>query len=104
MAGGDAQIICICQIIPMLFLVRYFCKVEAKVCAVAGFVFLVMLCYFGFMPVPAPPSVAGKLAPIWVLLHSVLVLLFASMLITAKSEKIYEEQPATKQMRGAGVG
>jgi hypothetical protein len=103
-AGGDAQTICICQSIPMLFLVRYFCKVDSKVCAVAGFVFLVMMCYLGFMPVPPPPSVAVKLAPIFVLLYSVMALLVASMFVTGKAEKMYEEQPATKQMLSAGVG
>jgi hypothetical protein len=105
-AGGDAQTICMCQIIPMLFLVRYFCKVGEKVCAVAGFVFLMMLCYFGFAPVPAPPSIAGTLAPVWVLFHSVLVLLFASMLVTGKTEKMYEDQPggSAKRMMSVGVG
>jgi len=103
-AGGDAQTICICQSIPMLCLVSYFCKVGEKVCAVAGFVFLMMMCYFGFVPMPAPPSIAGTLAPIWVLFHSVLVLLFASMLVAGKTEKIYEDQPQTKQMMSAGVG
>jgi hypothetical protein len=103
-AGGDAQIICICQIIPMLFLVCYFCKVDSKVCAVSGFVFLVMLCYFGFMAVPAPPFVAGKLAPIWVLLHGVMLLLIASIFVTGKAEKMYKDQPAAKQMLSAGVG
>jgi len=103
-AGGDAQTICICQTIPMLFLVFYFCKVDAKVCAVAGFVFLMMLCYFGFVPMPASPSIPGTLAPIWALFHSVMVLLFASMLVAGKTEKIYEDQPQTKQMMSAGVG
>jgi len=105
-AGGDAQTICICQIIPMLFLVRYFCKVDEKVCAVAGFVFLMMLCYFGFVPVPAPPSIEGKLAPIWVLFNSVMLLLIASMLVTGKTEKMYEDQPggSAKRMMSVGAG
>merc|ERR1712078_296799 len=90
----------------MLFMVFYFCKVDAKVCAVAGFVFLMMLCYFGFVPVPAPPSIEGKLAPIWVLFNSVMLLLIASMLVTGKTEKMYEDQPggSAKRMMSVGVG
>jgi len=105
-AGGDAQTICICQTIPMLFLVFYFCKVDAKVCAVAGFVFLMMLCYFGFVPVPAPLSIEGKLAPIWLLFNSIMLLLVASMLVTGKTEKMYEDQPSgsAKRMMSVGAG
>merc|ERR1719265_2484304 len=63
-----------------------------------------MLCYFGFVPAPAPPSVAAKLAPIWVLLHGVMVLLVASMFVRGKAEKMYEDQPLTKQFLSAGAG
>jgi hypothetical protein len=103
-AGGDAQTICICQIVVVLFLVRYFCKVDAKVCAVAGFVFLVMLCYFGFMPLPAPPSIAGELATIWVLFHFVLTVSVGIMFIAGKAGKLYEDQPLAKQMLSVGAG
>lgn len=101
-AGGGAQTICIVQTTPMIFLVRYFCKVNAKVCAVVGFVFVLMLCYFGFVPLPAPPSVALKLAPIFLLLHSAMMSLVALLFIAGTPDKIYEEQPLTKQMISDG--
>lgn len=103
-AGGDAQTICFCQIVPVLFLVSYFCKVDAKVWAVAGFVFLVILCFFGFMPLPAPPSIALELATIWVLFHFVLTVLVGIMFIAEKAGKLYEDQPLSKQMLSVGAG
>jgi len=103
MAGGGAQTICMCQLGPMFFLVRYFCKVGAKVCAVSGLVFVLMLGYCGFVPMPAPSSVALELALIFVLLHSALMLLVALSFLAGKAEKLYEDQPLTKQFMSDGA-
>lgn len=97
LAGGNAQMICIGQLAPMLFLVQYFYKVDAKVCAVSGFVFVVMMGYCGVVPLPASPSVACELALIFVLLHSALVLPFGLVFLAGKADKLYEAQPATKE-------
>jgi hypothetical protein len=102
MAGGNAQTICICQLAPLLFLVRYFCTVDAKFCGVSGVVFVLTLGYCGFVPMPAPPSVAGELALIFGLLQGAVILLVALSFIAGKAAKLYEDQPLTKQFMSDG--
>lgn len=100
-AGGSAQTICIGQLAPMLFLVFYFYKVDAKVCVVLSFVFVLMMGYCGFVPMPASPSVALELALIFLLLHSTMVSCIAVPFLAGKVEawipKMYEDQPKTKE-------
>jgi hypothetical protein len=101
-AGADAQIICICQIFAMLALISYFFKVDHKLCALGGFIFIVLFSYVGFMPMPTWPSVAWQPAGIWLVFHQVMLLLLGVMFLTGNAEKHYESYPSTKEFMFKG--
>merc|ERR1712014_409232 len=50
MAGGEAQIICLLEMVPMLALVVYFFRCDEKVYAIISSAFVGALCYFGAYP------------------------------------------------------
>lgn len=95
-AGGGAQIMCILQLAPMLAALFYFFKVNEKFCMIISCAFILAFCYLGFLPTPTLPSVVWQPAAVFLMLHSVLVLLTGTAFLTGKTESIYESQPLTK--------
>merc|ERR1719331_2675848 len=75
MAGGGAQIICMLELAPMLALILYFSKVNEKVYAIVSSAFVLVFCYFGFLPTPMAPSVEWQAAGIFMALSSAITLL-----------------------------
>lgn len=101
-AGADAQIICICQILAMLALINYFVKVDHKLCALGGLIFIVLFSCVGLVPMPTWPSVAWQPAAIWLVFHQVMLSLLGVMFLTGNTEKHYESYPSTKEFMFKG--
>jgi hypothetical protein len=96
-AGADAQITCICQVLPMLVLINYFFKLDYKLCAIGSLIFIMLFCYVGFAPMPTWPSVAWQPTVVWLVFHQVMILLVGIAFLTGSAEKMYEDQPCTKE-------
>jgi len=96
MAGGGAQIICILELAPMLPLILYFFRINEKVYAVVSSAFVLVFCYFGFLPTPMAPSVEWQAAGIFMALYSAIVLLTGICFLVGKTEDVYKSQPLTK--------
>jgi hypothetical protein len=96
MAGGGAQIICILELAPMLALILYFFRVNEKVYAIVCSGFVLVFCYFGFLPTPMAPAVEWQAAGIFMALYSAMVLLTGICFLVGKTEDIYKSQPLTQ--------
>eukprot|EP00747_Dinoflagellata_sp_TGD_P121476 gnl/TRDRNA2_/TRDRNA2_173434_c0_seq2.p1 gnl/TRDRNA2_/TRDRNA2_173434_c0~~gnl/TRDRNA2_/TRDRNA2_173434_c0_seq2.p1 ORF type:complete len:262 (-),score=34.62 gnl/TRDRNA2_/TRDRNA2_173434_c0_seq2:232-1017(-) len=96
-AGGGAQIMCILQLAPMLTVLYYFFKVNEKFCMIISCAFILAFCYLGFLSTPMLPTVVWQPAAVFLMMHSVLVLLAGTVFLTGKTASIYESQPHTKK-------
>lgn len=96
-AGADAQITCMFQVFAMLALIKYFFKVDHKLCVLGSLAFIVFFCYVGFVPMPAWPSIAWQPAVIWLVFHQMMLLFVGIAFLTGTAEKMYESQPLTKE-------
>merc|ERR1711904_682032 len=96
-AGGGAQIICILQLAPMLAVLFYFFKVNAKFCMIISCAFISAFCYLGFLPTPTLPSLVWQPAAVFLVFHSALVLLAGIVYLTGKTASIYESNPHQKK-------
>merc|ERR1712176_1158408 len=98
MAGGEAQIMCILELVPMLLLILYFLRVNEKVYAIVSSTFVLAFCYFGFLPTPTVPSVAWQAAGIFTAFFSAMCLLAGILFLTGKTEDIYKSEPFKKKV------
>jgi hypothetical protein len=93
MAGGDAQIICILEMAPMLALVVYFFRCDEKVYTSISSAFVGAFFYFGVLTSPNAPSVEFDGADILVVVHTLLCLPFAILYLIGKTEELSKANP-----------
>jgi hypothetical protein len=97
LAGEDAQILCFLQLPAMASLVFYFSRVNEMLCMAASAITFVVCGYLGLQPWPLPAiSVVWSPTAIFLALHCLLVLPFAVIFITGKTDAMYEAQPCTR--------
>merc|ERR1711862_572356 len=98
MAGGEAQIICILELVPMLALIFYFFKVKERFYAAVSFACFCLFSYFGFSPTPMAPSIEWQAASIFTTFHTALVLLAAIAFLAGYSENLLKSHPAVAML------
>jgi hypothetical protein len=94
--AGGAQIMCILQLMPMLAATYYHYVGGGKSNVVVNAVIMVLLAYFGFVPLPEVESIEWTPAAILMAVYGFLIAVTGILLFVGSADKLYENEPHTK--------